>query len=629
MLRLSCLAAVARSNARSQGSALNRKAVWLAGLVIFMVLVLPSVAWAAGCTDTYKGPSGGNWEVAEYWSLNAVPTFSDVACIPSGVTVDITGGSQVTGVLLDEGTLSMSGRGSLEIANAAEASSAANLSIESAILTGAGELAVTSSFVGGGNGGLRGTGTLVIDSGATGLITGTSGASFDLEGHELKNAGTLTVGTEAGLQGEKKVELINSGTLVVNGETSIENHGLISGGEGGVLINTGTVEKTEGSGTTPIQFVMQNEGTVSDTSGKLEFTDGGVSGEHAPGAWKTSGSGAGIVFSVSGTSFSLGAKVPVVGLLELADGTVSAGAIEGSTGNVRITGEKGASHGVLELTGETPSTMEDLTLTSTEGTPGVLRSDGTLAINHAFTAEGGALIEGGGTTVIEAGATGTINPYSAASLTLEEGTIENAGILTVKEKAGIQGRHDANILNSGTLIENGAEAASNHGLIASPEEASLTNTGTLEKTEGSGTAPIQWAIDNEGKVSATSGRLELINGGISGELAPGSWSASGTGAEIVFGQGTFDLGPTVPMTGPISTSEGTLVAGVLEGSAAQLDDHQAHRRLNPRHRRSQRHKTIDRRETRPHRRRRNINRRRIPRRVGRGERHPDLHRRAV
>ncbi len=570
MSHLSHTVGALRLKARSQGSALSRKAVWLAGLVIFMVLVLPSVALAAGCTDTYKGLSGGNWETPENWSLNAVPTFSDVACIASGVTVDITGGSQVTGVLLDEGTLSMSGRGSLEIVNAVEASSAANLSIEGAILKGAGELVVTSSFVGGGNGGLRGTGTLVIGSGATGLITGTSGASFDLEGHDLKNAGTLTVGTEAGLQGEQKVQLINTGTLVVNGETSLENHGLISGGEGGVLINTGIVEKTEGSGTTPIQFVMQNEGTVSDTSGKLEFTDGGVSGEHAPGAWKTSGAGAGIVFSVSGTSFSLGAKVPVAGLLELADGTVSAGAIEGSTGDVRVTGEKGTSHGVLELTGETPSTMEDLTLTSNEGSPGVLRTDGMLAINHAFTAEGGALIEGVGTTIIEAGAAGTINPYSAASLALEEGTLQNAGTLTVKEKAGIQGRHDAKILNSGTLIENGAQAGSNHGLIASPEEASLTNTGTLEKTEGSGTAPIQWAIDNEGKVSDTSGRMELVNGGISGELAPGSWSASGTGAEIVFGQGTFDLGSTVPMTGPISTSEGTLVMGVLEGAAAQL-----------------------------------------------------------
>jgi len=63
-------------------------------------------------------------------------------------------------------------------------------------------------------------------------------------------------------------------------------------------------------------------------------------------------------------------------------------------------------------------------------------------------------------------------------------------------------------VNSGTLTINGE--GSGNGLVAGSKGAapSLTNasTGTLRKTEGSGTTLAAFPVDNEGAVSATSGR---------------------------------------------------------------------------------------------------------------------------
>jgi hypothetical protein len=89
--------------------------------------------------------------------------------------------------------------------------------------------------------------------------------------------------------------------------------------------------------------------------------------------------------------------------------------------------------------------------------------------------------------------------------------------------------------------------AENHGLIASTGQATLTNTGTVKKTEGTGTTVVSFAVDNEGMVEAASGTLEFKGAGTSGASSPGSWSAE-SGAAIVFScssSATFALGATV------------------------------------------------------------------------------------
>jgi hypothetical protein len=220
------------------------------------------------------------------------------------------------------------------------------------ILKGAAEVDVTSSFTGGGDGAMVGTASTVIESGAVGTITANKAISFDLYERTLKNAGTLTVGKESGLQGEQKARLINSGTLIVNGETPNENHGLSASGEI-ILTNTGTLKKTEGTGVTFIQMAVANEGTVSATSGKLEFSASSTSSEHA--VWSVSGTGAGFVFDGSGATFALGGAVSMSGAssMEITSGTVTTSKIEGSTASGVVI----SAHTRMEVNGTSPSTL--------------------------------------------------------------------------------------------------------------------------------------------------------------------------------------------------------------------------------------------------------------------------------
>lgn len=74
----------------------------LSSLVMVVGVLVPSVASAAECTDTWVGPAEGPWTTAADWSAKHVPTKSDVACIESGSSVAIFSGSQVVGAVQGE-----------------------------------------------------------------------------------------------------------------------------------------------------------------------------------------------------------------------------------------------------------------------------------------------------------------------------------------------------------------------------------------------------------------------------------------------------------------------------------------------------------------------------------------------
>ena len=92
------------SNTDGHASALSRASA----------VVEAPVAAESPCTDTWTGPAEGEWRIAKDWSLEAVPTASDVACI--GPETDVKFGLTTAQVdaIHDEGTFSMYG-GSLEI----------------------------------------------------------------------------------------------------------------------------------------------------------------------------------------------------------------------------------------------------------------------------------------------------------------------------------------------------------------------------------------------------------------------------------------------------------------------------------------------------------------------------------
>ena len=259
-------------------------------LVVSVVAVLALGAASASaeslCTDTWTGPSEGEWTTAGDWS-SGVPTSSSVACIGTGNTVKITSGTNQTGVVQGKGSLVVSG-GSFEVANALEASSIGAFSLTGGTLSASGELDVTSSFLLDGRPTIDGSGRLVLQSGGTGTFgTGECSLRPTVSGATLVNEGTITMGASGGTNDgavnmEQGATFDNAGTFHNDAyDLGCGFYGGYSfhdtaGGTAPSIVNTGTFESELGSGheaDTSVSFV--NDATMTAQSGKLNFTGGG------------------------------------------------------------------------------------------------------------------------------------------------------------------------------------------------------------------------------------------------------------------------------------------------------------------------------------------------------------------
>ena len=233
-----------------------------------------------------------------------------------------------------------------------------------------------------------------------------------------------------------------------------------------------------------------------------------------------------------------------------------AGVVQGE-GSVVISG------GSLEVA----SALEPSAIAHLSVTGGELVGSGEVNVTHSFSGGGGeAKLAGSGPVVIESGATGTVS----SSLRLNNVTLKNAGTLSVgaeaEEGASIDGEGHAVLTNSGTLIANTAANA-----FANSPESKLVNTGILKKTKGARTTDIGFPVDNEGTVSAASGKLAFLDGGTAPEHAVGSWSSSGTEAAILFEDESFTLGETANWEGNIELGRGARIkVGKVEAASGSV-----------------------------------------------------------
>ncbi len=131
-------------------------------------------------------------------------------------------------------------------------------------ITGAGTLAISGSLSWT-SGTMSGSGSTVISSGATASIVGL------LEGRTFINEGTTTLPASArSLSMANGAVIRNPGTFNANSETE----GIVVTGSGSEpeIVNTGVVEKTEGTGTTSVLVNFANYGTIREPTGKLRIT---------------------------------------------------------------------------------------------------------------------------------------------------------------------------------------------------------------------------------------------------------------------------------------------------------------------------------------------------------------------
>jgi hypothetical protein len=166
------------------------------------------------------------------------------------------------------------------------------------------------------------------------------------------------------------------------------------------------------------------------------------------------------------------------------------------TGVLQGEGKLAMTGGTLEvLNALEPSRIKFLAVVG-----GTFTSAAEVFVSGSFEAGGlSAWMTGTGKTIIEAGATGVVN--NGPDVVLAKQGLENAGTLVINTSAGIDGREEATLVNSGTLTVNG-DSESTKGLFVETGGATLTNKGTVQKTEGTGVTNIAFTFDNENNVTA-------------------------------------------------------------------------------------------------------------------------------
>jgi RHS repeat-associated protein len=465
------------------------------------------------CTDTWTGPSEGNWITAGDWSAG-VPASTTVACIGSGKTVNVSSGSNQTGVVQGEGALAISG-GSLEAANTLEVSSIHTLTLSGGVLTGAGKVDVSGSLAWS-HGEMSGSGSTVLDSGASGTVGSCS--EDQLTERTLVNEGTMALTPEeAELQMSEGARLENKGTFKANAQAECNQFHSditlreVSGKPNPVIVNTGTFEKTEGTSVTYIEVPFENSGTVDAATGQLAFSGGG-SGSSAS-KWQASPESAvdfnGRVFSMHEGTWEGSINVAGAEIVETGNMTSHVVRLDVSAGSFGIGGSTTlssatVSSGSLTIGSGSITTTGTLTMSG-----GVLGGAGRLAVSGSLAWSHGEMA-GSGSTVLDSGASGTVGSCSEDQLT--ERTLINEGTMALTpEEAELQMSEGARLENKGTFKANAqAECNQFHSDITLREVSGkpnpvIVNTGTFEKTEGTETTYIEVPFENAGRVQAATG----------------------------------------------------------------------------------------------------------------------------
>jgi RHS repeat-associated protein len=449
------LAAAVFDRARSASIRLRRPVLGTAVSSALVVLALCATASAAECTDTWTGSAEGSWATASNWSAGHVPNEGDVACIGSGKTAKVSSGTNQAAIVQGEGGLVISG-GSLELKRSPSEgeSTISTLTVSgSGTLKGIGKLSVskTLSWTGGT---MRGTGTTVLSAEATGSM---SGGVF-LNERTLVNHGALSLSSSfLSMSNDSRIE--NPGTFTANTEST---EGIVHPtGAAPLIVNTGTIRKTSGSGSTLIKVGLENRGTVKAETGTLSFPTSEpltlVTGSALEGSIKLSGP------SVSAQSFTMPS-----GTLTLASGT---------------------------LTVETGCTAAVSGIAMTGGT---LKGGGALTASGAVNWSGGTMSGTGSTTLLSEAVGSLSNAF------LSERTLINKGSLSLVS-GFLSMPNGSRLENSGTFTVN---TESTEGIVHNTGAAPLiVNTGTMRKSSGSGATKIKVALQNSGGLVAETGSI--------------------------------------------------------------------------------------------------------------------------
>jgi autotransporter-associated beta strand protein len=498
----------------------------------------------------------------------------------SGGTVTFTDGNGYGATIVNDGTLALSGDGSigtgdivigaggtLDATGANHATTGTSLAGSGAVLLGNNDLNLTDAsdvFDGtiGGNGGLN-------VSGGTQVLAGSSN-------------------TYAG------------GTTVSNGGTvAIYDDGAL--GTGGVTLDEGTLQ-TNGDVNSGRAITVTDSGTI-DTNSGTTFNHGGI--VDGNGDFVKDGQG---ILNQTGALTQDGATIVNGGLLVLAstDNSYTGGTVVNNGGALQVSSDAnlGASTGGLTINGgvlyttDTMSTSRDVTL----GGGGIFANDANeaLTLNGTVSGTGGVKQLGQGTLVLNGdntytggtsiGSQGTVQVGDDANLgdasggiQIDNGTLHTTGDIDSTRNIDVTAMGGNIVTDAGTTFATGG-GVSGGGQINKGGAGTLQIDGNANQTGGftvnSGTLVLNGDNGYMGPTVVMGGATLQVNSGnaLGSTLGNGLIMAEGTLATTgdvdtakqigMIGGATFDIGTGTTMTsrgdligqGPvIKTGDGTLV----------------------------------------------------------------------
>ncbi len=575
--------------------AAGSQVIWSSGAIAGSITNAGTLTATAGGTETLTGTltNSGSIVVDSGVVIYQGDPSSGASIInQAGATFDLQGTAYLDNAYINN---SVYVGGTFTNAGTLEKSTGTGIATMGYALVDSGAIAVDSATLDP-TGGVTGTNaTITVASGATYLMTGTytgsfsgsgagtasltgitagsGGVSLNFTGSTLQwtggtltgpatNLGTLTAATSGlTLAGT----LTNSGSIVVDSGVTIYQGDPSSGASiinqagatfdlqgtayldnaytnnsiyvGGTFTNAGTLENSTGTGIATLGYALNNSATVTAAAGTLALSAGGT--------WSGATSVGGTVALTGGTlTLNAGASVAPV---------------PGGSGTLQVTG------GALSLTGS------DM-VTNVVIAGGTLTGTGTLAAGSQVTWTSGAIsgsITNAGTLTATAGGTETLT-----------GTLTNSGSIVVDSGVTIYQSDPS----SGASIINQAGATFDLQGTAYLDNAytnnsvytggTFTNVGTLEKSTGTGTASLGYALSNTGMVNVESGTLYQSGSfsNFSGTiLTGGTYSVSGTGQFEFAGANIVTNAATIVLDGPssaiIDTSNGNALAGFTTNAA--------------------------------------------------------------
>ncbi len=460
---------------------------------------------------------------ATNFSLSGTGIANFTATVPSLTNVSLSGGTltlDTSSTAVTVGSLTQSG-GTLQGAD--------NLDVSGALAWSAGTMGGTGATNANGAWSLSGTGTKTLRR----TLNSNANATWS-------DNGTLTLGNGA-----------VGGVLNIASGTTFDAQGNGSfalGAVSAMINNSGTFQKTVGSGTTTVgtSVVFNNTGAVDVQTGTLSIGSPGntysgtfdatgaqlrlTAGTHNfSGAASVTGglTVAGATVNFNGTGATLGAVTVSSGTLNVSPSSavaISSVTVSGGTANFTTAGTTidsiGVSNGTLNLSTSTATSATSLTMSG-----GTLSGSGTLNVSGALAWSGG-LMSGTGTT----NANGAWTMSGAGSKSLARTLNSNASVVwTGTGPLAFSG----GVLNiaSGTVLDTQGDAS----FTFSGTSATVNNSGTFQKSGGSGTTAVSANVvfNNGGVVDAQTGSITFGSGG-----GTHTGSFDGTGATLSFTAGT-------------------------------------------------------------------------------------------